>query len=100
PHDVWDYDSTMECILFELDGQKLLGHFDKNGYFFVLDRTNGKLVRVAPFADRINWGQIDASGKVTVLVAPKEGEEVHFWPGPAGAKEWTHAAYSPQTGFF
>lgn len=86
PHDVWDYDSTMECILFELDGQKLLGHFDKNGYFFVLDRTNGKLVRVAPFADRINWGQIDASGKVTVLVAPKEGEEVHFWPGPAGAK--------------
>ncbi|GBD17019.1 Quinoprotein ethanol dehydrogenase [bacterium HR26] len=100
PHDVWDYDSTMECILFELDGQKLLGHFDKNGYFFVLDRTNGKLVRVAPFADRINWGQIDASGKVTVLVAPKEGEEVHFWPGPAGAKEWTHAAYSPQTGLF
>ena len=35
PHDVWDYDSIAECILFESDGRKLLGHFDKNGYFFV-----------------------------------------------------------------
>ena len=43
PHDVWDYDSIAECILFEDDGRKLLGHFDKNGYFFVLDRTNGEL---------------------------------------------------------
>ena len=43
PHDVWDYDSTMENILFEVDGKKLLGHFDKNGYFFVLDRTDCSL---------------------------------------------------------
>ena len=42
PHDVWDYDSIAECILFESDGRKLLGHFDKNGYFFVVDRTNGE----------------------------------------------------------
>jgi alcohol dehydrogenase (cytochrome c) len=89
----------MENILFELDGQKLSGHFDKNGYFFVLDRTDCSLVRVAPFVDRITWGEIDANGKVTPRVFPdKEGEPVHFWPGPAGAKEWTHAAYSPKTG--
>jgi alcohol dehydrogenase (cytochrome c) len=101
PHDLWDYDSTMENILFELDGRKLLAHFDKNGYFFVLDRTNGELVRVAPFVDRIDWGEIDANGKVTPLRYPdKEGDPVHFWPGPAGAKEWTHAAYSPKTGLF
>ena len=48
PHDVWDYDSIAECILFETDGRKLLGHFDKNGYFFVLDRTNGELVSDHP----------------------------------------------------
>ncbi|HVD45509.1 MAG TPA: PQQ-binding-like beta-propeller repeat protein, partial [Rubrobacter sp.] len=41
PHDLWDYDSNMECILFEQDGRKLLAHFDKNGYCFVLDRTTG-----------------------------------------------------------
>ncbi|HEX5191802.1 MAG TPA: PQQ-dependent dehydrogenase, methanol/ethanol family [Solirubrobacteraceae bacterium] len=98
PHDVWDYDSTMENVLFDLDGRKLLAHFDKNGYLFILDRTDCSLVRVVPFVDRITWGEIDAQGKVTAKVYPdKEGDPVHFWPGPAGAKEWTHAAYSPKT---
>jgi len=101
PHDLWDYDSIGECILFESDGRKLLGHFDKNGYFFVVDRTNGALVQITPFVDRITWGAITRDGRVTPKVYPeKEGEPVHFYPGPAGAKEWTHAAYSPKTGYF
>ena len=101
PHDLWDYDSTMECILFESDGRKLLGHFDKNGYFFILDRTNGDLVSVTPFVDRIDWGTITRDGKVTPAKYPdEEGVPVHFYPGPAGAKEWTHAAYSPKTELF
>jgi alcohol dehydrogenase (cytochrome c) len=101
PHDLWDYDSISENILFEQDGQKLSAHFDKNGYCFVLDRTNGRLVRVFPFVDRITWGEIDATGKVTAKVYPdKEGDPVHFWPGPAGGKEWTHAAYNPNTQLF
>jgi alcohol dehydrogenase (cytochrome c) len=101
PHDVWDYDGMSECILFEAEGRKLLGHFDKNGYFFVLDRTNGELVQITPFVDRITWGAITRDGQVTPKVYPdKEGEPVHFYPGPAGAKEWTHAAYSPRTELF
>jgi len=100
PHDLWDYDSTMENLLFEgPDGRKLLAHADKNGYFFVLDRTNGELVRVFPFVDRITWGEISPEGKVTAKVYPdEEGVPVHFWPGPAGGKEWTHMSYSRQTG--
>ena len=101
PHDLWDYDSNMENILFEKDGRKLLGHFDKNGYFFILDRTNGELVSVTPFVDRINWGEIDAEGNVTPSIYPEnEGEEVHFYPGPAGGKEWTHACFNPETELF
>jgi alcohol dehydrogenase (cytochrome c) len=101
PHDVWDYDSNMEHILFEQDGRKLAAHFNKNGYCFILDRTNGALVRVFPFGERITWGRISADGKITPEVYPgKEGEPVHFWPGPGGAKEWTHAAYSPRTQLF
>ncbi|MBK0869116.1 PQQ-dependent dehydrogenase, methanol/ethanol family [Saccharopolyspora sp. HNM0986] len=101
PHDLWDYDSTMEMTLFERDGKKLLGHFDKNGYFFVLDRTNGELQHVTPYVDRIDWGTITRDGKVTPRKYPdKEGEPVHFYPGPAGAKEWTHAAFSPRTEMF
>ena len=98
PHDLWDYDSTMEHILFDLDGQKLAAHFDKNGFLYILDRTNMEPVRVAPFVDRIDWGEVDEKGNVTPKVFPdKEGDPVHFWPGPAGAKEWTHACYSPNT---
>jgi len=101
PHDLWDYDSIAECILFEQDGRKLLGHFDKNGYFFVVDRTNGELVQITPFVDRIDWGAITRDGQVTPRKYPdKEGDPVHFYPGPAGAKEWTHASYSPKTGLF
>jgi alcohol dehydrogenase (cytochrome c) len=101
PHDLWDYDSNMECILFEKDGRKCLAHFDKNGYCFILDRTNGELVSVTPFVDRITWGEISPDGKVTPNVYPeKEGEEVFFFPGPAGAKEWTHACFNPQTELF
>ncbi len=98
PHDLWDYDSTMEHILFDLDGQKLAAHFDKNGFLYILDRTTMDPVRVAPFVDRIDWGEVDEKGNVTAKVFPdKEGDPVHFWPGPAGAKEWTHACYNPNT---
>jgi alcohol dehydrogenase (cytochrome c) len=98
PHDLWDYDSTMEHILFDLDGQKLAAHFDKNGFLYILDRTNMQPVRVAPFVDRIDWGEVDEKGNVTPKLYPeKEGDPVHFWPGPAGAKEWTHACYNPNT---
>src|SRR3954462_6011745 len=91
----------MEHILFDLDGQKLAAHFDKNGFLYILDRTNMDPVRVVPFVDRIDWGEVDGKGNVTPKVFPdKEGDPVHFWPGPAGAKEWTHAAYSPKTGLF
>ncbi|MFC7343101.1 PQQ-dependent dehydrogenase, methanol/ethanol family [Saccharopolyspora griseoalba] len=101
PHDLWDYDSNMECILFEQDDRKLLAHFDKNGYFFVLDRTDGSLVRVTPFSDRITWGEITPDGDAKPQIFPdQEGVPVHFWPGPAGAKEWCHAAYNPDTHMF
>jgi alcohol dehydrogenase (cytochrome c) len=98
PHDLWDYDSTMEHILFDLDGQKMAAHFDKNGFLYILDRTNMEPIRVAPFVDRIDWGEVDEKGNATAKIYPdKEGDPVHFWPGPAGAKEWTHACYNPNT---
>src|ERR1044072_8966973 len=88
----------MEHILFDLDGEKLAAHFDKNGFMYILDRTDMSPVRVAPFVDRIDWGEVDEKGNVTALVFPDaEGDPVHFWPGPAGAKEWTHACYNPNT---
>jgi alcohol dehydrogenase (cytochrome c) len=97
PHDVWDYDGVNEMLLFERDGRRLLAHFDKNGHLFVLDRSDGSLVHATPFA-AVTWGRIDrTTGRVTVLRTPTpEGTDI--CPGPAGAKEWSHAAFSPETG--
>lgn len=97
PHDVWDYDGNNENILFEQDGRKLLAHFDKNGHLFVLDRTNGRVVRVTKFG-RVSWADIDEStGRIDVKLRPSP-EGTLICPGPAGLKEWNHAAYSRETG--
>lgn len=97
PDDVWDFDGVNENILFDHGGRKLLAHFDRNGYLFILDRTNGELVRVTPFGEKLTWGEIDARGRVTARLKPtREGTDI--CPGPSGAKEWPHAAYNPRTG--
>lgn len=99
PHDLWDYDSIAEHIQFDLDGRKVMAHFDKNGYCYILDRSDCSLIRVFPFVDRVTWGEVDPTGKITPKIYPlEEGVPAHFWPGPAGGKEWTHACYSQKTG--
>jgi alcohol dehydrogenase (cytochrome c) len=97
PHDVWDYDGVNENILFEHGGRKLLAHFDKNGYLFILDRRSGRFISATKYA-RATWGNVDPkTGKINVQLTPTAaGTEI--CPGPAGAKEWPHAAYSPRTG--
>jgi alcohol dehydrogenase (cytochrome c) len=96
PHDVWDYDGVNENILIDDGSRRLLAHFDKNGYLFLLNRVSGKLVRAVPYA-RATWGDIERdTGKVTVRLTPTvQGAEI--CPGPAGAKEWVHASYSEKT---
>ncbi|CAA9309982.1 MAG: Quino(hemo)protein alcohol dehydrogenase, PQQ-dependent, partial [uncultured Gemmatimonadaceae bacterium] len=101
PHDVWDYDGVGESILFEQgEGparRRLLAHFDRNGYLYILDRTNGRFVRASRFA-RADWADVDpATGRTTVRRVPSDSG-TRICPGPAGAKVWNHASYSQQTG--
>jgi alcohol dehydrogenase (cytochrome c) len=98
PADVWDYDGVNENILFEADGRRLLAHFDKNGYLFILDRATGRRVSITQFAERATWGRIDpGTGAVTAANVPTpRGTEI--CPGPAGAKEWPHATFSRSAG--
>jgi alcohol dehydrogenase (cytochrome c) len=95
PHDTHDWDAAEVPVLIDGDfnGQprKMLLQASRNGYFFVLDRTNGKSLLTKPFA-AVNWSKgIDAQGrpipdpakepsKDGVLVAPDEGGATNFWP--------------------
>ena len=68
PHDVWDWDAVQPEVLIDADWQgqprKLLLHANRNGFFYVLDRTNGKLLLAQPFVKKVTWAkEIDANGR-------------------------------------
>ncbi len=70
PHDEWDYDGVNENVLFDKGGQKLLAHFDRNGFGYTLDRTNGKVLVAKPFGP-VNWA--DQTGIDLTTGVPVEG---------------------------
>jgi len=93
PHDVKDRDATEPNVLVDTvykgKPSKLLLHADRNGFFYVLDRTNGKVLFTKPFLKRIDWAkEIGADGRPVVL-DPKGC--------PGDAANWDSTAYSPET---
>jgi alcohol dehydrogenase (cytochrome c) len=106
PHDMYDYDASWELILAELDvagaKRKVAMQLNRNGFLYVLDRTNGKLISARPF-ERVNWAShVDPeTGRPVLTDLPAKleaGEQVELWPTQRGAKNWPHAAFNPETG--
>jgi alcohol dehydrogenase (cytochrome c) len=112
PHDGWDYDGTNEVVSFEMDGKKVAATADRNGFFYILDRTNGKFVSAAPFVEKINWAKgIDKNGRPIFddkfrpgdpakSADGKKGEAIFAIPSFLGGKNWMPMAYSPKTELF
>ena len=112
PNDGWDYDGVNELVSFDSGGKKLAGHADRNGFFYVLDRTNGKLVNAFPFVKQIDWAKgIDLktgrpmetgvrAGDPTKSADGKKGETIFVAPSFLGGKNWMPMAYSPDTNLF
>ena len=106
PNDVFDWDSLWELILADvnIDGQKrkVVMQMNRNGFLYVLDRANGKLLSAKPFG-KINWAtHVDmASGRPVESEEARKlraGEPIDMWPSIRGAKNWPHAAFNPNTG--
>ncbi len=109
PNDAWDFDGVNELIPFEMDGVQAAATADRNGYFYVLDRTNGKFIRGAPFVSKITWASglnDDGSPKFVDDNRPgdpkeaKKGEVVFAAPSFLGGKNQMPISYSPDTGLF
>ncbi len=107
PGDNWDFTSTQPMILTHLiiDGadRPVIIHAPKNGYLYVIDRRDGKLLRANPIV-RVNWayGIDPATGhpklnpdRVDYATAPKI-----VFPGTTGARNWHPGSYDPQTGLY
>jgi alcohol dehydrogenase (cytochrome c) len=78
PHDGWDFDGVNELISFNYkDGGKEIkaaATADRNGFFYVLDRTNGKFIRGFPFVDKITWATgLDKDGRPIYNEASRPG---------------------------
>jgi acido-empty-quinoprotein group A len=106
PHDTHDWDSAQVPVL--IDGvvggkpRKLIAQANRNGHFFLLDRTNGEHLVTAPFIDSLNWTKgLDAKGRPIGNPA-KEASVPGTLVSPTtdGATNWPPPSFSPDTGLF
>ena len=115
PHDEWDYDGVNEMILVDqtIGGtpRKLLVHFDRNGFAYTLDRTNGELLVAEKYDPTVNWAtkvDMDKTSQTygRPIVDPKystQREDTNvkgICPAALGTKDQQPAAFSPDTGLF
>ncbi|QKJ21917.1 methanol/ethanol family PQQ-dependent dehydrogenase [Poseidonibacter lekithochrous] len=114
PNDGWDYDGMAEFVAFEYKDKsgkmvKAGATADKNGFFYVLDRTTGKYIRSTPFVENITWAKgMDKNGRPIVNEDnrpgnpgdAKQGKTVYSTPSFLGGKNWNPMAFSQKTGLF
>jgi PQQ-dependent dehydrogenase (methanol/ethanol family) len=103
PHDIHDWDANQPLALvdapFHGRQRKLLLHANRNGFFYVLDRTNGKLLQATPMVKKLNWASaIGADGRPQLLPANETTSNgVRTCPSVRGATNWYSTSYNPST---
>ena len=105
PHDTLDYDSVQVPVLADMEWQgqprKVMLWANRNGFYYVLDRTTGKFLTGKPFSS-VNWAKgLDEAGRpmrVSGMEPTVAGQQVY--PGVQGATNWYSPSYSPRTGLF
>ncbi len=116
PHDGWDFDGVNELIPFDYKEKgrtvKAAATADRNGYFYVLNRENGKFIRGVPFVSKITWAEgLDKNGRPIYSKDGrpgnpgdskdgKKGKTVFSIPSFLGGKNWMPMAFSKDTGLF
>jgi alcohol dehydrogenase (cytochrome c) len=109
PHDAWDYDGVNTPVLVDttIDGKpaKLAVQSNRNGFLYILDRTNGKFIAALPTTEGINWttGIDPETGrpKVNEAMVPQPGgpKISGIIPGLEGGTNWFPMAYNPDLNY-
>jgi alcohol dehydrogenase (cytochrome c) len=99
PNDPYDYDAVQVAVLADINWRgtptKTMLWANRNGFFYVLDRTNGRFLAGTPFV-KVNWASgLDAKGRPIPTPQPP-GQPT--WPGNQGGTNWYSPSFSPRTG--
>jgi alcohol dehydrogenase (cytochrome c) len=105
PHDDFDFDSVQVPVLADLDWKgarrRVMLWANRNGFFYVLDRTTGEFLQGKPFV-KVTWAKaLDERGRpmrAVNMVPTPEGTKIY--PGNQGGTNWYSPSYSPHTGLF
>jgi alcohol dehydrogenase (cytochrome c) len=106
PNDAYDYDACWELInaVIDVGGQKrkVIMQLNRNGFLYVIDRTNGKLLAANAF-EKVNWAShVDKETgrpvETDIAKSIRAGNATEHWPSTRGGKNWPHAAFNPETG--
>jgi len=102
PHDLFDYDATETPILIDAayrdELRKLLVQANRNGFIYVLDRSNGKFLSATPFVKKLTWAKgIDAQGRPIRSGLEPSPNGTRICPGYGGATNWFAPSYSEST---
>ncbi len=105
PHDLYDYDATETPVLIDVEQggamRQLLAQANRNGFFYVLDRTNGKFLYATSFVEKLNWAKgVDANGRPILAGRIPSADGTYVCPGIDGATNWFSPSYDPETQFF
>jgi len=107
PHDVHDWDAQEPPVLVDTNWQgqprKLLLQANRNGFFYVLDRTNGQLLLGKQFLRKLNWAEatIGKDGRPIMKNLPKDANgDTYVCPGFQGGANWYSTSFNPATGFY
>lgn len=102
PHDLYDYDGVETPVLvnaqFKGQPRKLVVTANRDGFLYILDRTNGKFLFGKPFVANQNWAKgLDENGRpISAGLIPDE-KGVRVCPANGGATNWYSPSYSPDT---
>ncbi|MGH9503984.1 MAG: pyrroloquinoline quinone-dependent dehydrogenase [Terriglobales bacterium] len=104
PHDLFDFDATETPMLIDQVYQgkprKLLVQANRNGFIYVLDRTNGKFLSAAPFVKNLTWAKgIDVQGRPIRSGLEPAPNGTRICPGFNGATNWHAPSYNESTHF-
>lgn len=105
PHDLFDYDAVETPVLVDAlyrgKRRKLIVQANRNGFIYILDRTDGKFLSAKRFAQKLNWASgIDAEGRPIRTGIKPTANGTEICPGYAGATNWFSPSYSERTHLF